>query len=131
GAFGLVVLDLTEGVPAGSDAWQGRLLGLGRQHHSRLVMLTEKTTAADSLGPLVGLRIEPRRTRVEPGRFVVEHHVLKNKSGAPLRVVAEHFRGPWGLAGSCSGHRDQMFGSRLASSPIRSFLRSHGHHAEP
>jgi len=98
GAFGLVVLDLTEGVPAGSDAWQGRLLGLGRQHHSRLVMLTEKTTAADSLGPLVGLRIEPRRTRVEPGRFVVEHHVLKNKSGAPLRVVAEHFRGPWGLA---------------------------------
>lgn len=98
GAFGFVVLDLTEGIPPGSDAWQGRLLGLGRQHHSRLVMLTEKTTAADSLGPLVGLRVEPRRTRVEPGRFVVEHHVLKNKSGAPLRVAAEHFRGPWGLA---------------------------------
>lgn len=98
GAFGMVVLDFCHGAPPpGTEAWQGRLLGLARQHHSLLVMLTEKPTTADSLGALVGLRIEPCRHREGPGRFAIEHQVIKNKSGAPLHVAHDHVRGPWGL----------------------------------
>lgn len=98
GAFGLLVLDLTEGAPPpGSEAWQGRLLGLARQHHSRVVLLTEKPAHADSLGTLVGLRIEPQRLRDAPGCFGVEHHLLKNKSGGPLDVARDRYRGPWGI----------------------------------
>jgi recombination protein RecA len=97
GAFGFVVVDLTEGAPVGSDAWQGRLLGLARQHASRIVLLTDKPSHADSLGPLVALRIEPRRAREAPGRFTIEHHVLKNKAGAPVELSLSRHRGPWGL----------------------------------
>jgi recombination protein RecA len=96
GAFGLVVLD--PGSPLGSGtSWQGRLLGLARQHHSRIVIITDSTTRNDSLGPLVSLRVEPRRIRHLHGRFAIEHHVLKNKSGAPIAAAIEHHRGPWGL----------------------------------
>lgn len=98
GAFGFVVLDLTEGIPTGGDAWQGRLVGLSRQHHSRLVLLTEKPSESDSLGPLIGLRVEPQRSRESTGKFVVQHHVLKNKSGTPCAFVEDHYRGPWGLS---------------------------------
>ncbi len=64
GAFGLVVVDLCAGVPPGSgEAWQGRLLGLARQHHARVVLLTEKPAHTPSLGPLVGVRVEPTRQR--------------------------------------------------------------------
>jgi hypothetical protein len=105
GAFGLVIVDLTERAPpSGSEAWQGRLLGLCRQHDARVLLLTEKPTTADSLGALVGLRIEPRRYRETPphnwrggGLFTLEHAVLKNKSGASLRVAQDRVRGPWGL----------------------------------
>ena len=63
GAFGMLVLDLTAGVPPGSgEAWQGRLLALARQHHARGVLLTDKPSHAASLGPVVGLRIESTRT---------------------------------------------------------------------
>ena len=62
GAFGLVVIDLCAGVPPGSgEAWQGRLLGLSRQHHAYVLLLTDKPSHAPSLGPLVGIRIEPWR----------------------------------------------------------------------
>ena len=105
GAFGLVVVDFCERAPPpGTEAWQGRLLGLCRQHNSRVLFLTEKPTTADSLGALVGLRIEPRRYRETPpahwrggGLFTVEHAVLKNKSGASLSLAQDHVRGPWGL----------------------------------
>lgn len=97
GAFGFIVLDLSHGLPAGGDAWQGRLLGLSRQHQCRVVVLTEKPSHADSLGPLVGLRVEPKRIREVPGRFLVEHDILKNKSGAALCVATDVYRGPWGL----------------------------------
>lgn len=104
GGFGLVVLDFTDGAPpAGRNAWQGRLLGLARQHHTQLLVLTEKPAHADSLGTLVGVRIEPRRYR-EPrrgirgvGNFTLEHAVLKNKSGASLRIEQDTHRGPWGM----------------------------------
>jgi recombination protein RecA len=99
GAFGFVVIDLgaLEAAAPKGAAWQGRLLGLARQHEARVVLLTEKPAHADSLGPLVGLRVEPRRTRRADGSFVVEHHVLKNKSGAPVSPVAELFLGTPGL----------------------------------
>lgn len=107
GGFGLVVLDFCQGAPPrGSEAWQGRLLGLARQHHSHVLMLTEKNASADSLGTLVGLRIEPRRyrspdrdreSRRGAGAFTVEHAVLKNKSGATVRIEQDARRGPWGM----------------------------------
>lgn len=97
GAFGMVVVDL--GVPESrsSVAWQGRLLGLARQHVSRVLLLTIKPSDADSLGPLIGLRIEPRRERIGDGRFAVHHDLLKNKSGAPIALATERFTGPPGL----------------------------------
>lgn len=98
GAFGLVIIDMCEEPPPpGTEAWQGRLLGLARQHESRVVLLTDKPSHADSLGTLVGLRIEPRRERTRSGQFRVTHEVLKNKSGAPFDVADDHHRGPWGL----------------------------------
>lgn len=110
GAFGLLVVELgalestkvdrSEGpskLAATRTAWQGRLLGLARQHEARVLLLTEKPSHADSLGPLVGLRVEPRRTRKADGSFCVEHQVLKNKSGAPVSPAAELFLGTAGL----------------------------------
>ena len=61
------------------------------------VVLLGAPASHRSLGPLVGVRIEPRRLRVGPGLFVVEHHLLKNKQGLALEGTAEHRRGPWGL----------------------------------
>ncbi|HET6581841.1 MAG TPA: hypothetical protein VFG69_00315, partial [Nannocystaceae bacterium] len=62
-AFGLVVVDgtATTWPNAPTQAWLGRVLGLARQHGSRVVLLTEKPTHADSLGTLVGLRVESQR----------------------------------------------------------------------
>lgn len=94
-AFGLVVVDL--GALPSRTAWHGRLLGLARQHESRVLLLTDKPSHADSLGPLVGLRVEPRRAPHVGGGFNVEHHVLKNKSGAPLTPAVDRFVGPPGL----------------------------------
>jgi recombination protein RecA len=72
-------------------------LGLARQYSSLVVVLTDKPTASASLGPLTGLRIEPRRSRDRDGWFVVEHEVLKNKSGAPFSSEPDRYQGPWGL----------------------------------
>ena len=50
----MIVVDFCERAPPhGAEAWQGRLLGLARQHASRVLLLTEKPTTADSLGALV------------------------------------------------------------------------------
>ena len=104
GAFGLLVIDFCNGTPPSSrEAWQGRLLGLARQHQSHVVLLTEKPSSADSLGTLVGARVEPRRYREPDGRtrgagsFTVEHAILKNKSGAAMHIAQESRRGPWGM----------------------------------
>lgn len=99
GAFGMIVIDLENdatGNPA-MTAWLGRMLGLARQHDSRVVLLTEKPTHADSLGTLVGLRVEPHRRCDARGGFFVEHHVIKNKSGGSLCVEAMPFRHPDGV----------------------------------
>jgi hypothetical protein len=109
GGFGLVLLDFSRGEPRGSTAWQGRLLGLARQHEARVVILRERTRGVDqsSLGPLTGLRIaswvERSRRADDPpgflprtGCFALRHEVLKNKSGGPVDPAATQIRGPWG-----------------------------------
>jgi hypothetical protein len=97
GAFGLVVLDAQDGPGRIHPAWQGRLLGAAREHHGRVLFLTGARGHDESIGSLVGLRVEPRRIRVGPGTFVLETRVLKNKHGLPLDDPVEHRRGPWGL----------------------------------
>lgn len=109
GAFGLVIVDVRD-LPFArrpssretspwrlSPAWQGRLLGAAREHGSRVVFLSSKPAGVESVGALVGLRLEPRRVHFAPGFFAIEHHVLKNKPGLPYADVSEHRRGPWGL----------------------------------
>lgn len=98
GAFGMLVIDLEADRPSGSpSAWQGRLLGLARQHESRVLFLSRSEFDRSSLGPLIGLRIEARRRKIAPGCFKIESSVLKNKSGAPFEFPAWSARGPWGL----------------------------------
>jgi hypothetical protein len=101
GGFGLVVLDLTVGAQPSQSypnvAWQGRLLGLAREHHSRVVCLTDTPQQATSLGPLVALRIEVGRMRVGPGLFSIRPRVLKNKLGFSIETTDEPRRAPWGL----------------------------------
>lgn len=116
GAFGLVILDFTRGDPVGSTAWQGRLLGLARQHEARLLILRDdRALEGPSLGPLVSLRIAshfepfhprdlPPEARRDPAgfkprtnRYWLVHEVLKNKSGGPLQPRPVLVRGPWGL----------------------------------
>lgn len=98
GAFGLVVLDARDGPARVPAAVQGRLLAAAREHRSRVLFLTDKSAGTESVGSLVGLRVEPRRVRVGRGTFVIETRVLKNKQGLPLDDPVEHRRGPWGLA---------------------------------
>jgi recombination protein RecA len=101
GGFGAVVLDLSslsfarQGPKA--DAWMGRLLGLAREHSARLVVLTSSDAAAPSLGPLVSLRLEMRRSRLSRGRFRVEGKVLKDKSGSMKGEEERVMRGPIGM----------------------------------
>ncbi len=80
GAFGLTVIDLTDAVPPGSSTgWQGRLQALLRQYDGRILLLTSSAKEAPSSGPLVGLRIEPRRGSLCDDQFEVHTHVLKDK----------------------------------------------------
>lgn len=78
------------------EAWQARLAGLARLHGSRVVVLTRACGEQGALGPLCGLRVEPRRERRAPGVFAVRPQVVKHK-GAPLRTAPALRRGPWGL----------------------------------
>ncbi len=100
-AFGLVVVDGTAATwpSQPTQAWLGRVLGLARQHGTRVLLLTEKPTHADSLGPLVGLRVESRRRpdHGDGGAWVLEHHIVKNKSGSPFDVAVDRHRGPDGV----------------------------------
>ena len=80
------------------SAWQARLAGLARAHGSRVVLLTRGSERRGSLGPMVGVRLAPRRERRGVGVFAVRPEVLKHKGGPPCAPPPELRRGPWGLA---------------------------------
>ena len=97
GGLGLVVLDFVDGAPGGPPAaWQGRLLGLAREHCARIVLLSSSDDSADSLGPLVTVRLAPRRARVADG-FLIGLSPLKVKNGRLDRVAPSLHRAPAGL----------------------------------
>lgn len=121
GGYGLCVLDLSEPAPQRREpdaspshvsstmsartcptrlhgsAWQARLAGLARLHACRVVLLTRGSERRDSLGPMIGLRLHPRRERHGPGLFAVRPAVLKHKGAPPAEPAVELRRGPWGL----------------------------------
>lgn len=49
------------GLTAGSTAWQGRLLGLAREHHCWVILLSPPN-AQGSLGPLINIRLASIRS---------------------------------------------------------------------
>lgn len=119
GGFGMVVVDLwgvaLEGPSAMHSAlqtaWQGRLLGMAREHTCWVVLLSPPAQGsipgskggrrvrpmAGSLGPLISIRLGAERRRIDSGRFAVIPHVLKDKSGSLGALAEAHRRGPWGL----------------------------------
>lgn len=100
GAFGLTVIDLTDALPPGSSVnWQGRLQGLLRQHEGRILLLTSSAYEDPSSGPLVGLRVEPRRGPLRDDRFEVHTQVLKDKVGLDGVPAADSSVAPSGLRG--------------------------------
>ena len=86
GAFGLVVIDLSQGVPRGELSWQARLSGLLRRHDARAVVLTESRAKEPSLGPLVSLRVEARFRAGERRRVLLEQSLLKCKLGTGAAI---------------------------------------------
>lgn len=101
GAFGLTVIDLTDALPPGSSVnWQGRLQGLLRQYDGRVLLLTSSAYEAPSSGPLVGLRVEPRRGPLHADRFEVRTHVLKDKVGLATELASTKPIAPAGLRGA-------------------------------
>ena len=94
GAFGLVTVDLRGAVRA-TGGMQSRLAALAREHGSRVLLITERSATAESLGPLVSLRVEPHRTALGGGRFAIDPVVLKCKQGGPLELATERRRAPW------------------------------------
>lgn len=94
GAFGLVVADL-RGTVRATSGMQSRLAALAREHGSRVLLITERSAAAESLGPLVSLRVEPQRAPLGGGRFAVDPVVRKCKHGGFAELASERRRGPW------------------------------------
>ncbi len=101
GAFGLTVIDLTDALPPGSSVnWQGRLQGLLRQYDGRILLLTSSAYEDPSSGPLVGLRVEPRRGPLHAGHFAVHTHVLRDKTGTATELSSTKPLAPAGLQGT-------------------------------
>ncbi|MGB5704337.1 MAG: hypothetical protein WBM48_16070 [Polyangiales bacterium] len=101
GAFGLTVIDLTDALPPGSSVnWQGRLQGLLRQHEGRILLLTSSAYEEPSSGPLVGLRVEPRRGPLHDDQFEVRTQVLKDKVGLDAELATSSSFAPAGLRGA-------------------------------
>jgi recombination protein RecA len=86
GAFGLVVVDFSQGVPKGELSWQSRLSGLLRSHDARVVMLTRSEAHEPSLGPMVSLRLEPQLSPHSSSRVSLGQRVLKCKLGGALAI---------------------------------------------
>ena len=95
GGFGVVVLDLGDGDI--SMPLQSRLTGLAHHHHTALICLTEKQSAAFSLGSLVSLRAHAVRRRDHTGGFACALKVLKDKRRGPTWTHEVFCSGPAGL----------------------------------
>lgn len=96
GAFGLIVLEL--GAHSRIPMWMlTRLSGLARKHGTAILFLTEKQRDATSLGSLISLRADARRTREADGSFACELRVSKDKRRAAEWIHVEVCRGPAGL----------------------------------
>lgn len=113
GAFGFLALDFASTadsahpqggalrMPRGELAWQARLSGLARMHEARLVLLTAARREEPSLGPLIGLRVEPSLER-KGARVVLTPHVLKCKLGTSASLSPDVRSLP---AGAAAGER--------------------------
>jgi recombination protein RecA len=96
GAFGLVVIDFSHGVPKGELAWQSRLSGLVRMHDARAVLLTPSQAAEPSLGPMVSLRVEPAWQAERSTRVLLSQRVLKSKLSGAAAVSPDVREAPQG-----------------------------------
>jgi recombination protein RecA len=96
GAFGLLVLDVGKD-PAVSIPLQGRLTALALKHDAAVVLLTEKPASAPSVGSMVSLRAEPRRSQANDMLYRVLLTALKDKRRGPGWVHEEVMLGPDGL----------------------------------
>lgn len=96
GAFGVVVMDLgpSADIPI---PLQGHLAGLAIKHDAAIVLITEKTASAPSVGSMVSLRIEAQRERLDEARFSIRFAILKDKRRGPGWTHEEVARGPAGL----------------------------------
>ena len=101
GGFGMVIIDLWGVNLDKHDAWQGRLLGMAREHQCWVVILSPAQIGqgphGGSLGPLISLRISGERRRMDRGHFAITPIVHKDKSSSLSGLAQEHRRGPWGL----------------------------------
>jgi recombination protein RecA len=95
GGFGLVVVDLGSGADIPSPL-QGRLSGLALKHDTAIVLITQKPSSSPSLGSMISLRVEAKRTALEGARFAVQLGVLKDKRRGPGWSHEEIFQGPAG-----------------------------------
>lgn len=101
GAFGLTVIDLTDALPPGTSVnWQGRLQAMLRQYDGRILLLTSSAHEDPSSGPLVGLRVEPRRGLLDSDRFDVHSLVVKDKIGIANGLSSTQPLAPAGLRGT-------------------------------
>jgi recombination protein RecA len=95
GGFGVVVLDL--GAADIPMPLQTRLTGLAHRHHTVLICLTEKDSAAFSLGSLVSLRAHAEKKRAEDHCFACTLRVFKDKRRGPTWSYEDLYTGPAGL----------------------------------
>jgi recombination protein RecA len=96
GAFGLLLLDLGEDSQV-SIALQGRLTGLALKNDAAVVLLTQKSASAPSVGSMVSLRAEPRRSQAAEALYKISLTVLKDKRRGPGWFHEEVMLGPDGL----------------------------------
>jgi recombination protein RecA len=109
GSFGLIVIDLAPGwkdgpAPSIPAPLQTKLIGLAQKHGTAVVVLTEKSPDAPSLGSLVSLRADVNRVELSarvlhpfPANFEVQLKIVKDKRLGPGRVHREVCHGPAGL----------------------------------
>jgi recombination protein RecA len=97
GGFGLLVVDLADlgdRVPA---ALQSRLAGLALSHEIAVICLTDKPAEAESIGPLVTLRVQAVRRDRGEGLFGLRVDAVKDKRRGRAWSDEDVRRGPLGL----------------------------------